>query len=327
MDAPASIPRSSNDGGSVCAVVVTHNRKELLRECLQALSAQTRVPDHVLVIDNASSDNTFALVQSEFPTVQVLQLTENIGGAGGFHVGMKWGHEAGYEWLWLMDDDTIATPSALAELLTSHLRFPAARRPMLLASKVLWTDGSQHFMNGAVAKMERDDLLLAAEQSTLLIRSSTFVSCLVHRELVTDYGLPLADYFIWGDDTEYTARVLRDKLGVMVPRSVVVHKTARKHTALDASPRRFYYHVRNSLWIILQSKAWSRKEKLRYSITLIAWMQRYLSINRYRLEGFVTVLRGLRDGLLKSPRQQDLTHLIRHPRPEVRHGEISVGHE
>ncbi|MER3603731.1 MAG: hypothetical protein C4298_08345, partial [Thermus sp.] len=85
----------------VCAVVVTYNRKELLRECLETLRGQTRKVDHILVVDNASTDGTEEVLRAEFPEVEVLRLPENQGSSGGFHEGMKRAYEEGFDWLWL----------------------------------------------------------------------------------------------------------------------------------------------------------------------------------------------------------------------------------
>lgn len=84
----------------VCAVIATYNRKELLRECLQSVLSQTRLPDHILVVDNASTDGTQEMLKEESPQVEVLRLPENQGGAGGFHEGMKRAYEEGFDWLW-----------------------------------------------------------------------------------------------------------------------------------------------------------------------------------------------------------------------------------
>src|SRR4051812_43764609 len=86
----------------VYAIVVTHNRRGLLEECLRALEAQTRPPDRVLVVDNASSDGTPEMVREAFPEAELLALPDNEGSSGGFHEGMKRAHAEGAEWLWLM---------------------------------------------------------------------------------------------------------------------------------------------------------------------------------------------------------------------------------
>src|SRR5256885_7130786 len=102
---------------AVCAIVVTHDRRHMLAECLQALAGQTQPADRVLVVDNASTDGTREMVERDHPEVDVLALPTNEGGAGGFHEGMRRAYEDGAEWMWLTDDDTIPRADALEELL------------------------------------------------------------------------------------------------------------------------------------------------------------------------------------------------------------------
>ena len=82
---------------SVCAVVVTRNRVRLLEECLAAVEGQTRAPDHVLVVDNASTDGTPGFVSHQHPDAEMIRLDRNEGGAGGFHEGMRRAHTGGAE--------------------------------------------------------------------------------------------------------------------------------------------------------------------------------------------------------------------------------------
>src|SRR5437763_12417863 len=124
------------DPDRVCAVVVTHDRRELLRRCLRALAGQTAPLDHVLVVDNASVDGSGDMVREEFPDAELVRLDHNAGGAGGFHDGMHRAHATGAERIWLMDDDTIGSETALEELLRASVTAPDA---MLLASKAVWT--------------------------------------------------------------------------------------------------------------------------------------------------------------------------------------------
>jgi rhamnopyranosyl-N-acetylglucosaminyl-diphospho-decaprenol beta-1,3/1,4-galactofuranosyltransferase len=294
-------------GLSVCAVVVTCNRKELLLQALAALQAQQRRPDAILVVDNASTDGTAEIVQQEFPSAEVLRLQKNVGGAGGFHIGMKVAAERRYDWLWLMDDDTIPETGALHELLRALERFEDEPRPVVLASKVIWSDGLLHTMNPSYVKSgDLEALYRSAARATLSIRSTTFVSCLLHRTAIERYGLPNAGYFIWGDDTEYTARILRSEFGVVVPASIALHKTAKKHTALDATPERYAIHVRNTVWMLLRSPAWERKEKLRQGAGLARWSSRYVFGGTNRRERAAAVLQGLWRGFTSHPAELDV---------------------
>src|SRR4051812_46326279 len=215
-----------------CAVVVTYNRRALLEECLAAVFAQTTPPAEVVVVDNASTDGTARMVLERFPRAQLERLPENLGGAGGFHRGLELGHRAGHDWVWLMDDDTIPAPDALEALLAGVRRAPVA--PALVASQVRWTDGSLHPMNRPQPHWQRmGDLAEAARHGLVLLRTATFVSVLIARATVDRHGLPIARYFIWSDDMEYTARALRSGTGYLVPESVAVHKTPTPHTAIE----------------------------------------------------------------------------------------------
>jgi GT2 family glycosyltransferase len=271
----------------ICAVIVTRDRLELLQQCLDALAAQTRAPDRVLVVDNASSDGTREWLAGR--DVDVLRLEENAGGAGGFHAGLREAVASGAEWAWLMDDDTIPRPDALAELAGAD-----APGTLLRASVAVWRDGRLHPMN--VPGFERDDvapLVDGAARRVLPLRTATFVSLLVHREAVERFGLPDASYFIWADDLEYTARVTRGGGGAaLVPASVVEHRTREPHTAVTATGGRFYFHVRNTLYMV-RGRSWSALEKVTLLYLLAVTSAQYLAGGGAPL----TVLRGLRDGL------------------------------
>lgn len=282
---------------SVCAVVVTYNRLDLLRECLAALGAQERPADTVLVVDNASTDGTAAAVRAEFPWVELLALEKNVGGAGGFHRGLEEGHARGYDWIWLMDDDTIATPGALEALLDGARRAPGDRPPLLLCSTVRWTDGSMHPMNRVHPRWRWPvELARGAEEGLMLFRTSTFVSLLVHREAVDRFGLPLSHYFIWSDDVEYTARVLREELGYLAPESVVHHKTKVAYSAVTGARERFYWHVRNSL-LVLRGSSFKGVERWGHLLGIASTLRPFLANNGWSREALGIVARGLRDGL------------------------------
>ncbi|MEO8329954.1 MAG: glycosyltransferase, partial [Candidatus Nanopelagicales bacterium] len=130
----------------VHAVVVAYNRRELLHDALTAISEQSLVPDVVHVIDNASTDGTAEMVREQFPDVRLHQLSSNTGGAGGFAVGLAHALADAAEWVWLMDDDTVPTHDALQHLVAAQQDCPG-RRPALVASRVVWTDGKDHPMN------------------------------------------------------------------------------------------------------------------------------------------------------------------------------------
>src|SRR5690242_6912689 len=99
----------------VAAVVVTHRRPVLLARTLAALGAQSRPLDAILLVDNGGDAGAD---RASWPaTVKLIRPHANLGGAGGFALGMRHAVAAGHDWIWLLDDDAIARPDALARLL------------------------------------------------------------------------------------------------------------------------------------------------------------------------------------------------------------------
>src|SRR4051794_41986846 len=96
----------------VCAVVLTRDRWALLEQCLQALLRQTRAPDEILVVDNASSDGTPERVAAQFPSVLLRALPTNRGAAGGFRGGLVGGDARGHAGAGGLGDGPIAHPDA-----------------------------------------------------------------------------------------------------------------------------------------------------------------------------------------------------------------------
>jgi rhamnopyranosyl-N-acetylglucosaminyl-diphospho-decaprenol beta-1,3/1,4-galactofuranosyltransferase len=287
---------------TVCAVIVTHNRRELLRESLAAVLGQTRRPDHVLVVDNASTDGTREMVAAEYGGVELLALPRNEGGAGGFHAGIADAVRRRFDWIWVMDDDTIPNEDALALLLDARARLDGLPDPVLLASRVVWTDGRLHPMNTPGAYVARmDETLRAVERGLLPMRATTFPSLLVRRDAVERHGAPRKGFFIWSDDMDFTLRILRHEPGYVVPASVAVHKTKTPHQAWEGGER-FYYSVRNDLFLI-RGDTLRPMERISWALGLLGHVRLYLRHERFRPAALRVVLRGLRDGLL-SPHPQ-----------------------
>lgn len=286
----------------VTAVVVAYNRRELLVEALRALGAQTVPLDSIVVIDNASTDGSADAARAAAPAADVLSLERNTGGAGGFAVGIERAisrHSA--DLVWIMDDDTIPTPTALGELLRVREAHPA--HPIVLASRVVWIDGTDHPMNTPRRKpfARRTERHAADSVGAVAVRSASFVSSLVDTRAIRQSGLPIAEYFIWNDDFEFTARLLRTGRGVYCPGSVVTHKT-RILASTDVDPgSRFYYEVRNKIWLFRHSRALSPIEKPLYvGVSIVRWAATFLrSADRGTLLSGLRM--GMRDGFARRP--------------------------
>ncbi len=232
---------------TVAAVVVTRNRPALLKRCLAAIDAQTHPTSHLVVVDNASEQPTRQLLAAEVrrrdASFHFIQLEENTGGAGGFHFGMRACLSLPCTHMWLMDDDCEPDSQALAEL--------AAAAAVVGEDAVL--GGNVFDLNGESINVQPVALRLGANglpqyplhlaYGLLEMATLTFVSFLVPTSLVHKAGLPLKEFFIWGDDTEYSLRIARFARLYQVGKSKIIHLRSG-----DASQSIYKEHDYDKIW-------------------------------------------------------------------------------
>jgi GT2 family glycosyltransferase len=238
---------------TVAAVVVTYNRLEKLKQVISSIEQQTLPVSTLLVVDNASTDGTDQYLASLATSVPlaVVTMPENTGGAGGFTEGMRRGYSLGADHVWIMDDDCYPQPDALARLVEG---FDDAVETLggdvpFACSVVTFTDGNICEMNNPLPTWDWGRLLVKGQQN-VMVTACSFVSVLIPRWVMAEYGLPYAEYFIWFDDREYTLRLTRRCPGVQVLDSVVVHDMGDNRgvnfAMVDArSAWKFEYGVRN----------------------------------------------------------------------------------
>lgn len=254
-------PVRASDGRperSVLAVVVTYNRKPLLLKCLQCLLEQKDARCDILVVDNAGTDGSAEAVQAlGIERIRYHNTGKNLGGAGGFNIGVRMAVELGYTCVWLMDDDTLPKPDALSMLMEADSVAPEGYG--YLSSVTLWTDGGECIGNRQKLKKSfyTDSPLL--RYGMVLAEQATFVSLFLRTATVRAVGLPISEFFIWGDDIEYTRRIaVRKGLPSYVAgKSQVVHAMEYNYgfsVATDVPKRisRYKYAYRNENYLYRQ---------------------------------------------------------------------------
>ena len=271
----------------VCAIIVTYNRKDLLLECLQALIGQSLNIDGICVIDNHSNDGTpEILFDNKFIDNEALthpdkifsknitghydkaklifhymRSSKNIGGSGGFYEGIeRMGNMGGYGWFWLMDDDTIPYPDANKEIFNSidTVRYKLKGDVGFASSKVMFDEQDVHHMNVPQIQSINNNIPfnILDDKGILLVKSASFVSMMVNSDTVKRVGYPIRNFFIYGDDAEYSSRIVDSGfLGIYCRKSVVHHKTKdnRSYNIMNDTINnlwRYRYSIRNSLVIV-----------------------------------------------------------------------------
>ena len=284
------------------AIIVTYNRKKLLLECIDSLEKQTKNETlDILVVDNASTDATDVELEPLVKAQRIMYQNTgcNLGGAGGFEYGVLAVMNAKYDYVWIMDDDTIPTKNALEEFYSFAKEKPDFG---FLSSLVKWTDGSICTMN--VQRKNIFKKLSSFNAEVIPIQYATFVSLFISSETIREVGAPIGDFFIWGDDWEFTRRISQKYNSYLIKNSIVIHKTIHNqgcnisNDIVERIPR-YKLNYRNKLFIAKQEKM---KGYIYYILTILKdiLMVIFKNVDNKQLR-IETILAGVLDGIKFEP--------------------------
>ena len=239
---------------TVAIVVVTYNRADLLRGMLAGLAALEHVPDAVVVVDNASTDHTQQVLdearqQGSLPQLQVITTDENLGGAGGFHLGLRTAHAQGWDRFWLMDDDVVPAPDCLSVLmavdedcLTSVREDSAGRLCEKAATRF---DLVHPWVVKPKTGMVEDHGTRAAMPELVEVENVAFEGFMVRRGVIDEIGLPDPAYFIFYDDVDFAIRARRAGHRIWAVRDAVLVRQLDFDQQHDLAGWKGFYMYRN----------------------------------------------------------------------------------
>ncbi|KRK72679.1 glycosyltransferase [Levilactobacillus namurensis DSM 19117] len=286
------------------AVVVTFNKLEMLKSNLKRLFSCGNLLTKIVVINNASTDGTTEYLNQYVGKKNIVVINEkkNLGGARGFNIGIKRAMSLSADAVWLMDDDTMPTKSTLEELINARLILENKNIFWgLLASNVRWIDGNSAKMNVPKVKRVWNSLL---SRNMVQIESSSFVSMYINAEVIKRVGYPISEFFIWGDDVEYSKRISKSFPSYCVLNSRVQHNMAQNNRVdiLTDSPSRisrYYYDVRNKFYI---SKQDGLKSICKYTLRQIILIFRVLFNGDYKFKKISVIIKGFFAGIFFNPK-------------------------
>jgi rhamnopyranosyl-N-acetylglucosaminyl-diphospho-decaprenol beta-1,3/1,4-galactofuranosyltransferase len=232
---------------NVLVLVVTYNRLNDLKVCIDAIKKQTYTDFDILVVNNGSSHGTKEWLESVNDVLKIHQT--NLGGAGGFYTGMKYMFENGYEWLLMMDDDGIPDKDELKNLIESYDYVKSSEGKdcivnSLVADKnhhtrtsFLWARGSNR--SNSIPELQKDFYFSDIHP---------FNGTLIKRCIIEKLGFVKKEMFIWGDEEEYMARARYNGFGTCTITSAIHYHPKEKGDKGYLLPfnKRFYILVKPS---------------------------------------------------------------------------------
>ena len=238
----------------ITAVVVTHNRKELLIRCIEHLREQTCPLANIVVVNNGSTDGTREWLDEQTDLDVIHQ--ENIGGAGGFYRGVQYAYEKGYDWIWCMDDDVYPELDCLERLLEQDDENVGILCPLRKQNGEAFLSEVKRFnltnpcRSLHCHKLRREDI---DGKESVCIEGIAFEGPLIKREVVEKIGLPNKDLFLLYDDSDYSYRTILDGDEVRLVPKAVLNKEKffadeSRAEQVKKGKWKLYYHIRNSVY-------------------------------------------------------------------------------
>lgn len=296
------------DPATATIAIVTYNRSGLLTRLLGSIAAMDPKPGHVVIIDNASTDDTTDVVESyreRLGDTEIVyrRMETNTGGSGGFSEGMRVAYELGSEWIWLMDDDVEVIDDGLAKMGKWAPRFKS------IQGRRYDYDGSEFYWQYRIAEKMGIPIPFAPasfdSSGYKPMNSGCFEGMFIHRDIVKQIGLPDPRFFIYWDDQTYgwlasrkTQSVIVDEFVLRRTREIKQWDMGIRH--MNASSNAYRYYIMRNRAIIkryYQSLGVYRRVPfaLGTALTFGKELIRLVFVER-TVRGTSNLFRGLRDG-------------------------------
>jgi len=261
----------------ILAHIHTLNDADIIDRTVEAMLRQTRPVDGVLIVDNASTDDTL-----ERPSVKhatVLRHPENRGTSGTVYSGLRFALEQDYDWIWVFDADSLPEPDALEKLLDLYASWPKSLQDetaFLACVHYNVQDGMEQH-GGVFTRHGFGRVNPEPEERYYPCHVVIWSGCLYRVAAIREIGLPNPDYMLdWGEG-EYGYRVMKAGYKGFVYRDAVLHHNIRGFTSLTSvkvkvgpatvsfrefAPIRCYYTCRNPLYFALYDAVGGRSRLL-----------------------------------------------------------------
>jgi len=254
-------------------VLLSNNRREDTLACLASLFRSDYVDFKVIVLDNGSVDGSVSEIRNQYPHIQMIPLTENLGYAGNNNIGVKLALEQGAEWILILNDDTVLESTCLANLMHGMVANPeiGIAGPMVYhfnEPDVIQSAGGilgKYWNSSHLGQNELDRGQYSKLHSVDWISGCAI---LVRRAVIEQVGMLDPNYFLYWEETEWCLRASRAGWKIAhIPQAKLWHKGVQRN--YQPKPYVTYYITRNHLFTLAKHHA-----------PLLVWIYTLLEIVR-----------------------------------------------
>ncbi len=289
-------------------LVVNWNGRAHLDDCLGSLLDASYQPLRVILVDNASQDDSVAYTRAQFPTVEIVVAAENLRWAGGNNLGLARLRDevlaGGY--VLLLNNDTIVPQGSLERLV---LGLHSEPRAWVATPRICYADDPARawYDGGAVGRWtgwirHRGLRQLTGHLSseTSFVDYGTGCALLLGPDALAHVGQLDESYYFYGEDTDYCLRIRAVGGAILhVPRALVLHKVSA--TLGSGSPRRVYLRARSHIQLL--RRHWPRRRRPVLAVAQVGFTAAHVGWHLWhgRPATAYAIVQGLLDELRGAP--------------------------
>lgn len=296
---------------SVSIVIPNWNGQEVISACLKSLQNQT-VKAHLIVVDNGSTDGSVEIISKQFPEVEVVKLAKNIGFAGGVNAGIKLALEHGHEFVALFNNDAVAEPNWLSELLSGaqkHLKAGIITgKFMRMDKKHFDSTGDYYSTWGMPFPRGRNQLDTGQYDKSEYVFGASGGASLYRCSMLKQVGLFDESFFAYFEDVDlsFRAQLAGWKIRYQ-PSAVAYHHVGKTSSKLGSFAR--YHSIKN--FVLLYTK--NMPGWLYWKYLPLFWTQLLrMKLGAIRDKQFGAYVKGVFGSLRLMPRALRCRHSIQH---------------
>lgn len=297
----------------VCISVLNWNGGAKTVACLEALSRLDYPAYRVLVVDNASTDDSLAQIRAAFPEQEIIAARENLGYAEGNRLALERAVHIGADLFWILNNDALVQPDTLRHLIAAYRRcgdglygcvpLYGSDRRMGIKTLALLPDGRPDTHNPFFRQPYGDRFPSLPDETghTLKVTNLSGSCMMIPLSVIDHYGYLDTTLFLYGEEPDYCYRLSRQDVPIyLVPQAIVTHNPQgahKNHSGLKGVIT--YYQVRNRLVL-------ARRQRGQGALVLLAvqhlgyafaWVALGAVQGTRALQNARFTLRGIRDAL------------------------------